>query len=129
MQVTGSSYLEPAAPSARNDARALAQEQYQRFARGESVPHFYLMPSGASAANNMVEDLIVDLHERSNGTYVGFRSSAAEDEAWIFPMPGIHFTAEAFKTVFPDLTAESYENGSFAPRLVVRKAQGRWIPT
>jgi len=124
-----SSQLEPQGSYARQDAIVLAREQYQRFARGESVPHFYLMPSGASAASNMVEDLVVELHERSNGTYVGFRTGAAEDEAWIFPMPGIHFTTEAFKPVFPDLTAERYENGSFDPRSVIRKAEGRWIPT
>jgi hypothetical protein len=115
--------------NAQQDAIAVAREQYQRFARGEVVPHFYLMPSGASAANNMVEDLVVELHERSNGTYVGFRTGAADDEAWIFPMPGLHFTTEAFKPVFPDLTAESYASGSFDPRLLVRKAEGRWIPT
>lgn len=104
-----------------------AKSKYQDLSLGRTVEHFYLMPSGASAASSMVEDAGVELHEQSNGTYVGFRSSVNEHEAMIFPMPNVHFNSETFKALFPELTKPEYESGKIKPRLAVNTQPKVWM--
>ncbi len=103
-----------------------AKLKYSRFSSGETVEHFYLMPSGSSSASNMVEGAKVELREQSNGTYVAFRSGVNENEAWVFPMPNEYFSSETFKAVFPSLTAPDYESGNIEPKRVVYIQPKMW---
>jgi len=103
-----------------------AKLKYRELSDGQTVEHFYLMPSGASMASAMVEDARIELLEQSNGTYVGFRSTVNEGEAMVFPMPNALFSPEAFKALFPALTAQDYESGNIAPRLAVNTQPGVW---
>jgi hypothetical protein len=100
--------------------------KYRHFAQGHNVEHFYLMPSGSSSASNMVEDAKVELLEQSKGAYVAFRSGSNHAEAWVFPMPEIHFTPETFKAVFPKLTAQDYETGNIEPLRAVSPKPKLW---
>lgn len=120
---------EPAAETAATQHRHHlddAKMRYSRFSGGEAVEHFYLMPSGSSSASNLVEDAKVELREQNNGTYVAFRSSVNENEAWVFPMPNMFFSPETFKAVFPALTAQDYESGNIEPKRVVAIQPKLW---
>ncbi|HEV7903350.1 MAG TPA: hypothetical protein VGO96_05865 [Pyrinomonadaceae bacterium] len=100
--------------------------KYLRFSRGDEIEHFYLTPSGASSASEMVEDAKVELLEQNKGSYVAFRSGDNEAEAWVFPMPKMHFTAETFRAVFPHLTETEYEAGNIEPKRAVSPQPKSW---
>jgi hypothetical protein len=103
-----------------------ARRKYKELSSGQTVEHFYLMPSGSSTASGMVEDTKIELVEQSKGSYVGFRSAVKEGEALVFPMPHVHFTQETFKALFPDLTAQDYVSGNIEPRLAVNTQGKVW---
>lgn len=103
-----------------------ARRKYKDFSGGQTVEHFYLMPSGSSAASGMVEDARVELLEQSRGTYVGFRSATREREAMVFPMPNVHFSPETFKALFPHLTPQDYASGNIEPRVAVNTQGKVW---
>jgi hypothetical protein len=103
-----------------------AKLKYREFSDGQEVEHFYLMPSGSSTASGMVEDVMVELREQTNGTYVGFRSTVSEGEAMIFPMPKVHFNSETFKALFPKLKQQEYESGTIEPRRAVNTQPKVW---
>jgi hypothetical protein len=121
---------EPTAPSTKVDrrdrGRGDAKQRYRSFSQGQSVEHFFVMPSGASSASGMVEDAGVELREQNSGTYVAFHSIDNQDGAWAFPMPGTHFTSDSFRSLFPDLTAEQYEIGNIEPRALVLLEPKLW---
>lgn len=106
--------------------RSVAKQQYRSFSQGQSVDHFFVMPTGSSSANNMVEDAGVELREQSSGTYVAFHLIENQNRAWAFPMPETHFTSESFRSLFPDLTAEQYEAGDIEPRALVLLESKLW---
>jgi hypothetical protein len=114
------------AVSEEDRSRSVAKQQYRSFSNGEGVEHFYLMPSGASNAANMIEDSWVELREQNNGTYVAFRSRSKENEGWVFPMPNTHFTSETFKALFPELTSDQYDSGNIDPKPVVLLVPKLW---
>jgi hypothetical protein len=107
-------------------SRGDAKQRYRSFSQGQSVEHFFVMPSGASSASGMVEDVGVELREQNSGAYVAFHSIENQDGAWAFPMPGTHFTSESFRSLFPDLTAEQYEIGDIEPRALVLLEPKLW---
>jgi hypothetical protein len=109
-----------------HNLREDAKRKYSELRQGASIEHFFLMPSGASSASDMVHDARLELREQSHGTYIAFRSGADDTQAWVFPKPGVYFTPEMFNAVFPALTAAEYERGSIEPRLAVEQAPLVW---
>jgi hypothetical protein len=107
-------------------SRSDAKQRYRSFSQGQSVEHFFVMPSGASSASSMVEDAGVELREQNSGSYVAFHSIDNPDGAWAFPMPDTHFTSESFSSLFPDLSAEQYESGDIEPRQLMLLEPKRW---
>jgi hypothetical protein len=74
----------------------------------------------------MVEDEKIKLREQDHGTYIAFSSSSNAAEAWVFPLPGYHFTSETFSAVFPDLKAQEYESGNFEPKRAISTEPKLW---
>lgn len=109
-----------------SSGRTYARQQYSSFSRGECVDHFFLMPSGASSAADMIEGAKIALREQKQGTYVAFRSIDNENEAWVFPQPHRDFTPETFNALFPHLTAQQYESGDIDPKTAIITEPKLW---
>jgi hypothetical protein len=109
-----------------NRSLAEARQKYRDFRAGMEVDHFYLMPLGFSSASQTVEVAKVILREQEHGTYIAFCLAGNESEAWVFPMPGYHFTSEAFSALFTNLTEQEYQSGEFEPRRAISTEPKLW---
>ncbi len=105
---------------------AEAKQKYQDFNGGLEIEHLSLMPIGASHASEMVAESRAKLREQDGGSYIAFCSGDGGAEAWIFPLPGLAFSPDAFSAVFPNLTEQDYQSANIEPKKAINQGPKLW---
>jgi len=117
--------IDMASDPVRNSAKSF----YQRLVAGGSVKNnlIYLDSKKSASRDGLTknEEFLREV-SHAQGAFVLFISS--DYQGWVFPNPKLIFRPDSLRSLFPNLTAERFDNSKeiIEPVPVVRVGKGRW---